>query len=90
MAKKQCTSVVINNFCSRARAEKLAELLANTLQNSYIQPYIGVCPVGGSFDVNVTTNYVFQNENGNDSDDQVGELKSFVLAVLADCLAFRL
>jgi hypothetical protein len=81
------TTITVANFCHRARGEKVRDLLRNALKSSFINPEIGLAPAGGSFDLFVTSGYVFAGEDGEtDAEDQAGELRAFVLS----CLAFEL
>lgn len=71
------TSVKIDNVSSREAGEKKAAKLKEITKGNYHNFEFIVCPVGGSFDVLVTTQYDFEEE---DKEKALLEILVFILA----------
>lgn len=81
------TSVSFGSFCTRNQAERLRDTLRAVLVHSFLQPCeVGAAPVGGSFEVFLTTGYVFTDDEGKDLEgsDNKARLTEHLLAVMAD------
>lgn len=68
-------SVTITNTTNTERAEKIKEIFQG---KTYMNFNVGICPVGGSFDVIVETQYETTQE----------EFTAFVIDFMADNLAY--
>jgi hypothetical protein len=79
-------NVTFGSYCDRDQAERLRDTLRAAMANSFLQPCeIGAAPIGGSFEVFLTTGYVFTDDDGNDLDEEANKarLADHMLYVLA-------
>lgn len=80
------TTVTFGSYCDRDQAERLRDTLRAALANSFLQPCeVGAAPAGGSFEVFLTTRYVFMDDDGTDLGPEANEkrLADHMLYVLA-------
>lgn len=57
------TTITIDNVFKREDGERKIARLKEITKNNYHNFEYGVCPIGGSFDIVVTSNYEFTDEN---------------------------
>lgn len=79
-------SVTFGSYCHKDDAERLRDTLRAAMANSFLQPCeIGAAPIGGSFEVFLTTGYVFTDDDGKDLEPEANEkrLADHMLYVLA-------
>lgn len=75
------TSITIDNVFSREAGEEKVAKLQQITKNNFHNFQYGVCPIGGSFDIVVTSDYEFTDENGRvlfEGDAQKEMLQTFV------------
>lgn len=71
------TMITIDNVFSREDGERKVNKLKEITKNNYHNFEYGVCPIGGSFDITVTSNYEFES---NDPQKEMMEVFLFILA----------
>jgi hypothetical protein len=84
-ARHMYTSITIDNVFSREEGERKAAKLAEITKNSFYNFEFGVCPIGGSFDIVVTTQYEFTDDNNRplfqgDAEKELLQTFVFILA----------
>lgn len=82
MEKTTYTTISLGNFTSREDGEIVRGLLRESLKEAFIAPDIGLAPMGGSFDLVLTTTYVFTDDEGEPVEDNEKALLKFMLSNL--------
>lgn len=82
------TMVKIDNVFSTETGERKKAKLAEATKNNYHNLEFMLCPMGGSFDLMVQSDYEFQYESGRPmtQEDAETELKSLMVFILMDLI----